>query len=172
MQHTDPRPAPALTSLSTADRPWRRWNLVGLTALTTYSAAVSWQAQQVSYPLYRKVGESDFAAYHQFYNGAIPLPVIVPGFACFIAAAAFPWTRPQDVSRPVAAAVAVAGIVSLASTVLWAIPMHARLDSAGPSPATIDSLLSANLVRSAALSVGAVTLTWCLGRLLSRTPNR
>ena len=43
---------------------WRRISLAGLTALTAYSTAISWQAQ-VSYPLYRAVSVEQFAAYHQ-----------------------------------------------------------------------------------------------------------
>ena len=37
---------------------WRQLNLAALTALTGYSTALGWQAQVVSYPLYRAVGEA------------------------------------------------------------------------------------------------------------------
>ena len=60
--------------------------------------------------------------------------------------------------------VAAAGAVSLVSTVAWAIPMHDRLDRIGQDAATIDSLLSANLVRSVALTVGTVALAALVGR--------
>ncbi|MEJ2864624.1 hypothetical protein [Actinomycetospora flava] len=137
---------------------WHRPHLVALTALTAYSTGVGWQAQLVSYPLFGAVPAEDFLAYHAQYNQAIPLVVIVPGFATFLACAAFPWTRPPDVPRRLAAVVAASGLVSLVSTVAWAIPMHDRLDRIGQSAATIDSLLDANLVRSLALTAGAVAL--------------
>ena len=137
---------------------WRQLNLAVLTALTAYSAALGWQAQVVSYPLYRAVGDAEFAAYHRQYDQAIPLVVIAPGFASFLSGAAFYWTRPADVPRPVAAVVSAAGVASLASTVLWAIPMHARLDRAGRSAETIDSLLRANLLRTAALTTSTLAL--------------
>lgn len=140
---------------------WRGWNLLGLTALTAYSTAIGWQAQMVSYPLYRAVDPASFAAYHQQYNEAIPLVVIVPGFVTFLAGAAFYWTRPAGTPRPVAAVVSVAGVTALLSTVLWAIPMHDRLDDVGPSASTIDSLLDANLLRTAALSAATLALLWC-----------
>ena len=60
--------------------------------------------------------------------------------------------------------VAGAGLVSLLATVLWAIPMHDRLDQIGQDAATIDSLLSANLLRSLALTAGTAALVWCLTR--------
>ena len=78
------------------------------------------------------------------------------------------WTRPTGVSRPVAGLVAGAGLVSLLSTVLWAIPMHDRLDEIGQSAATIDSLLQANLLRCAALTTGTLALCWCVARRLRR----
>lgn len=143
---------------------WRRRGLVGLAALSAYSTAIGWQAQAVSYPLFRAVGEQDFLAYHQAYSEAIPVVVILPGFATFVASIAFLRTRPPEVPLVAAAVVAVAGAVSLLSTVLWAIPMHDRLDDIGQSQATIDSLLDANLVRSLALSVGTGVLLWCVGR--------
>jgi hypothetical protein len=149
---------------TTPGSPWRRRGLIGLAALSAYSTGIGWQAQLVSYPLFRSVGEQDFLAYHQAYNEAIPLVVIVPGFVTFLASIAFVRTRPADVPLPAAAVVAVSGAVSLLSTVLWAIPMHDRLDEVGQSPATIASLLDANLVRCVALSVGTGALLWCLGR--------
>jgi hypothetical protein len=153
---------------------WRRLHLVALTALTAYSTGVGWQAQAVSYPLFRAVPPEDFLAYHAQYNEAIPLVVIVPGFLSFLACAAFPWTRPADVPRGLAGVVAGSGLVSLVSTVAWAIPRHDRLDRIGQDEATIASLLDANLVRSLALTAGAVALMVALTRTRTRSgrPSR
>jgi hypothetical protein len=147
---------------------WRHWNLIGLTALTAYSTAIAWQAQMVSYPLYRAVDRASFATYHEQYNQAIPAVVILPGFLSFLAGAAFYWTRPAGTPRATAALVSVAGITSLLTTVLWAIPLHDRLDDLGPSAATIDGLLDANLVRTGALSAATLALLWCQVRLGGR----
>ncbi len=149
---------------------WRHLNLAVLTALTAYSAALGWQAQVVSYPLYWAVGDSEFAAYHEQYNEAIPLVVIAPGFASFLAGAGFYWTRPAEVPRSVAAVVTVAGVTSIASTVLWAIPMHNRLDEVGRSTAAIDGLLRANLLRTVALTGSTLALVWSVWRS-SRGPG-
>jgi hypothetical protein len=156
---------PAATASTNA---WRSWNLVAITALNAYSAGIAWQAQLVSYPLFRAVAPQDFGAYHQQYSDSIPGAVILPGFVTFLATSAFYWTRPAEVSRAFAAVVSASGVVALLSTVLWAIPRHADLERAGQSDAAIDSLLRANAVRTAALTLGAMALTWCVGRLLSR----
>lgn len=159
----------AVPATTTHDAAWRRNGLVGLTALTAYATGVGWQAQLVSYPLFRAVAPEDFLAYHEQYSSSIPVVVIVPGFLAFLAGTAFPWTRPAGISRGVAGVVAAAGATALVSTVAWAIPMHARLDRIGQDAATIDSLLSANLVRSVALTVGTAALSWSVARGIRRS---
>jgi len=123
----------------------------------------------VSYPLYRAVGTEDFAAYHLQYDDSIPFVVIAPGFAAFLGGVAFWWTRPEGVPRQVAAVVAVGGLTSALTTVLWAIPMHDRLDRIGQSAETIDSLVLANVPRTVALTVSTGLLMWALVRSLSRS---
>lgn len=147
---------------------WRVWNLAALAALTAYGTGVAWQAQFVSYPLYRVVSAEELPGYHLAYNAAIPGVVIVPGFLAFLACAAFPFTKPSGLPRLATVLVAVSGVGSLLSTVLWAIPMHDRLDAIGQDEATIVSLLHANAVRTAFMTVGAATLSWCLVRLTRR----
>ena len=147
----------ALTPPVTRSRPaWRYIYTVLLAGLGWYSTAIAWQAQLVSYPLFRSVGPAEFPAYHLDYNDSILLVVVVPGFVTFLAGAAFWWARPHGVGRRRAAVVSLASLVSLLATVLWAIPQHDELDRSGQSSATIDSLLAANLVRSFALTVVAV----------------
>lgn len=154
-----PRTSAARTST------WRDWALGATAAVSLYSAGIAWQAQVVSYPLFGEVGPAEFPTYHLAYNAAIPWVVIVPGFACFLASAALPWTRPADVPRPLAALVGVTGLVSLAVTALWAIPMHDRLDAVGRSPEVLASLIQANGVRTGAITVGALAL---MGALIRR----
>jgi hypothetical protein len=50
------------------------------------------------------------------------------------------------------------------TTVLWAIPMHNRLDRIGQSAQTIDSLIMANVPRTVALTVSTGVLMWALVR--------
>lgn len=154
------------TSPRTGRGSWRAWNLIGLTALTAYSTALGWQAQAVSYPLFREVPPDAFATYHERYNATIPAVVIAPGFVTFLAGTAFWWTRPQGVTRSLAAVVSLSGLVSIVTTVFWAIPEHDELDRTGPSASTIDSLLAANLVRTVALTAGTAALCVTLRRLL------
>lgn len=143
---------------------WRTWGTAALATLTAYSAAIGWQAQLVSYPLFRAVGSEEFAAYHLQYNDSIPAVVIAPGFAAFLGGIAFYWTRPAYVPRWAAVVVAAGGLTSVLSTVFWAIPMHDRLDRIGQSQQTIDSLIMANVPRTVALTASTAVLMWALVR--------
>ena len=57
------------------------WFLLFWTALIFYVTGEIWFAQVVVYPLFAKVGDAEYTAYHRFYSSRIPLPVILPGFA-------------------------------------------------------------------------------------------
>ena len=156
------------TTVRTVGPGWRVWNLAAVAALTAYSTGIAWQAQFVSYPLYRAVSADEFPAYHLAYNAAIPGVVIIPGFLGFLACAAFPWTRPAGIPRLAATLVAISGLGSILSTVLWAIPRHDLLDRIGQDAPTITSLIQANGIRTALLTLGAATLSWSLVRLIRR----
>jgi hypothetical protein len=52
--------------------------------LIFYVLGEIWFFQIVVYPLFGKVGEEEYVAYHRFYSSRIPLLVIVPGFASFL----------------------------------------------------------------------------------------
>jgi hypothetical protein len=147
---------------------WRDWNLVVLAGLHAYSAAIGWQAQAVSYPLYRSVGADEFLDYHAAYGRSIPLVVVIPGFLTFLGAIGYLWTKPAEVTTREAGVVAGAGLASLLSTVLWAIPRHDDLNRIGQDAGTIDSLLRANSLCVAALTVGAVALGRRVGKLLQQ----
>jgi hypothetical protein len=149
---------------SDAKLTWRDWALGGTAALALYSTGVAWQAQVVSYPLFGEVSAEEFPAYHLAYGATIPLVVIVPGFLGFFASVALPWTRPAVVSPRLAALVSATGVGAILSTVLWAIPMHDRLDRIGQDAATLDSLLQANAVRTGLLTLGAGALVLALVR--------
>lgn len=154
-------------SARSVERPkrWRDVNLVAVTAVSAYSAAICWQCQLVSYPLFVQVSADDFPAYHQQYSRSIRGVVILPGFVSFLACAAFGSTKPVGISRHSSILVSAGGVVALVATVAAAIPMHRRLAEIGQSTATIEHLMTANLVRT-------IAMTAATGLLISLTYAR
>jgi hypothetical protein len=134
------------------------WFLLLWTAVILYVLGEIWFGQIVVYPLFAKVGEAEYVAYHRFYSSRIPLPVIVPGFASFLLPIALVFLRPDSVPLWMALANAGCGLVGLVVTVALEIPRHARLEKGGKSEAVIRELILYNWPRTLSIT-GSAFLT-------------
>jgi hypothetical protein len=131
------------------------WFLLLWTVVILYVLGEVWFAQLVVYPLFAKVGEADYIAYHRFYSSRIPLPVIVPGFASFLIPIVLVFLRPDSVSMWMALANAACGVVGLVVTVALEIPRHARLEKGGKQEAVIRELVLYNWPRTLSITASA-----------------
>ena len=134
------------------------WFLLLWTVLVLYGLGAIWFAQIVVYPLFGKVGRDEYVAYHKFYSSRIPLPVIVPGFACFLVPIALVFLRPESVPLSLALANVACGLVGLYVTVVLEIPRHARLEQGGKQEVVIRELIRYNWPRTLAIT-GSALLT-------------
>jgi hypothetical protein len=134
------------------------WFLLLWTAVVLYVLGGIWFAQIVVYPLFAKVGEDEYVAYHKFYSSLIPLPVIVPGFASFLLPIALVFLRPDSVPLWMALANVACGLAGLLVTVALEIPRHARLEKGGKSEAVIRELVLYNWPRTLSIT-GSAFLT-------------
>jgi hypothetical protein len=75
------------------------WLLLFWTVIVFYVLGGIWFVQIVVYPLFGKVGQDEYVAYHKFYSSRIPLPVILPGFASFLLP--LTWLSPSRVGTDV-----------------------------------------------------------------------
>ncbi len=134
------------------------WFLVLCAVVAFYNLGVAWFAQVVVYPLFGQVGPAEYRAYHLFYSSRIWLPIIVPGFACFLLPIALVFLRPDPVPPWLALANAACGVVALLVTVALEIPRHARLEKGGKQGAVIRELILYNWPRTLAIT-GSSLLT-------------
>ncbi|NJL54441.1 hypothetical protein HC928_04045 [bacterium] len=130
--------------------------LLFYTILICYNLGAIWFVQIVVYPLFAKVGSEDYVTYHKFYTSQIPLPVILPGFACFLLPIAIIFLRPESVSLWLAIANATCGLLGLWVTVALEIPRHAQLEKGGKQPAVIQELIHYNWPRTLSISGSAI----------------
>ena len=139
------------------------WLLVFAAIVVLYVVGEIWFAQIVIYPLFAKVGEAEYVAYHRFYSGRIPLPVIIPGFASFFLPVLLMFVRPESVPLWLAAANAAFAIVGLLVTVVFEIPRHRRLEQHGKNERTIWELTRYNWPRTLSItSCGFLTTAMLL----------
>lgn len=130
--------------------------LLFYTVLICYNLGTIWFVQLVVYPLFAKVGPEDYVAYHKFYSSRIPLPVIIPGFSCFLVPIALIFLRPESVPPGLALANAACGLLGLWVTVALEIPRHFRLERGGKQPEVIQELIRYNWPRTLSISGSAV----------------
>lgn len=128
------------------------------TVVIFYVTGGIWFVQIVVYPLFGKVGEKEYIAYHKFYSSRIPLPVIVPGFASFLLPIALMFLRPESVPLWMTLANVACALVGLFVTVALEIPRHARLEKGGKQEVVIRELILYNWPRTVAIT-GSALLT-------------
>jgi len=131
------------------------WLLPAWTVLIFYVLGEIWFVQIVVYPLFGKVGPNEYIAYHKFYSGRIPLPVIVPGFLSFLAPVALAFLGPESVPLWMYLANVICGIVGLLVTVALEIPRHARLEKGGKQEKVIRELVYYNWPRTLSITASA-----------------
>ena len=134
------------------------WFLLLWTVVILYVLGKIWFGQIVVYPLFAKVGEAEYVAYHKFYSSRIPLPVILPGFASFILPIALVFFGPASVPLWMYLANVVCGLIGFLVTVGLEIPRHAKLEEGGKQEAVIRELVRYNWPRTLSIT-GSAFLT-------------
>ena len=131
------------------------WLLLLWMAVVLYVLGQIWFAQIVVYPLFGKVSKDEYVAYHNFYSGRIPLPVIVPGFASFLLPLALVFLGPDSVPSWMTAFNVACGAAGLLVTVASEIPRHAKLEKGGKQEALIRELVLYNWPRTFSITAQA-----------------
>jgi hypothetical protein len=134
------------------------WLLLVWTVVILYVLGEIWFGQIVVYPLFAKVGEAEYIAYHKFYSSRIPLPVILPGFASFLIPIGLVFFGPASVPLWMYLANVVCGLIGLLVTVALEIPRHAKLEEGGKQGAVIRELILYNWPRTFSIT-GSAFLT-------------
>ena len=137
------------------------------TVIIFYVLGEIWFVQIVVYPLFGKVGEDEYVAYHKSYSSRIPLPVILPGFASFLLPIALVFLRPESVPLWMALANVACGLIGLLVTVVLEIPRHARLEKGGKQEAVIRELILYNWPRTLSITGSALLTVMMLAAAFS-----
>jgi hypothetical protein len=137
------------------------------TVVIFYVLGEIWFVQIVVYPLFGKVGEDEYVAYHKSYSSRIPLPVILPGFASFLLPIALVFLRPESVPLWMALANVACGLIGLLVTVVLEIPHHARLEKGGKQEAVIRELILYNWPRTLSITGSALLTVMMLAAAFS-----
>lgn len=128
---------------------------------------VIWQVQLVTYPQFLRVGPVEFPAYHAAHTtgiGALVAPLMLAELGLSLAALWFCRNGPLRNPMRVGAALVLA---LWATTWLWQVPLHGRLETAWSEP-VIRELIAGNWLRTLLWTARAALLFGLLGRLIPR----
>ncbi len=107
--------------------------MIGTTLLFTHAASalilvgLIWTVQVVHYPLMAMVGDDRFVAYESAHAPRMAAVVMLPWTLQGLTTAWLLLARPAGVPTWSIAVAAVTAVLSVAVTVVWSVPAHARL---------------------------------------------
>lgn len=133
--------------------------------VTLFMTGVIWYVQVVHYPLFARVGQAAFPAYHalhtQWTTAVVGLPMVVELLASVWLLA----DRPPEVSLPVAGLLLGLTVVIWGVTAFVSVPLHGQLSARGFDLGVIEQLVRTNWIRTVAWSARSAIL---LAALLAR----
>jgi hypothetical protein len=114
---------------------------------TIFCTAVNAYTYRLAYPLWRHVGQRDFATLHREYLRLLTPVITLPHIVMFFASAALIWRRPVCLSQPSAIVLFALNATVVAVSAFWAGPIHTRFTRT----ASLDERGLKSLVRISAL---------------------
>lgn len=132
-----------------------------------FCAAVNCYTLRVAYPLWRFVGDAEFAALHREYLRRLDPVITFPHIVLFFADLALLRWRPAFFSFADACFLSAAGVGVVLVSLLWAGPIHSRFERTGVADATgLDRLVGISVLRSVLMLAASGWICWRLAQRL------
>ncbi|WP_323352642.1 hypothetical protein [Leptolyngbya sp. CCNP1308] len=135
---------------------------------TFFNNALHWYTQVSSYPLFGWVGPGEFVPFHQEYERRLPFSIYMPYSLLMVSTLLLVFMRPAMV--PLGWVLVLLGLNAsiMAISLIFAVPVHSRLDRQGYSDSTgLRRLIRYNGVRLVASSLSSAIMLYLLARVLS-----
>lgn len=138
-------------------------------ALAWYNSGALWIAQRVLFPLRALAGQPD-AAYDTRLAELMQVPAVTMFSLLLLVTALLLWTRPAEVPDWAVWLGALVEGLALGSSVTREAPILTRLGREGFSEALTGHVLAVNWLRTTAVTVHAVLLSWMALRVMAPKP--
>lgn len=137
-------------------------------ALTLFNNGVQAYIHFEAYPLLRRVGKSEFAAYLGDYEARLTIPLMLPYGLTVLSNLALLVIRPEPVPLVGVIVALVLNIAVAVVTITLATPVYGRVKQAQQAGgADMDSLMNINLLRLLLSTAASLTLLYLLLTLLA-----
>ncbi len=142
-----------------------KWTLLACLASSLFMTGLIWFVDRVHYPLFGRVGEAEFRAYHAEHSRRTTAVVLVPMVVELLTSVALVVRRPIGTGPILAGAGLAMALVTWAATAFLAVPMHDIL-ARGFDPSAHRRLVATDAVRLVAWTVHSALLLAMTARAL------
>jgi len=139
---------------------WRRWLLLGATAINLYLLGGACLLWAVVYPQLGEARPADLPAFHALVTGRLRLAFIVPEFLSFFALIPLLWRRPEGVPGWPAWVAFGLGLAYFGLTFGWHLPAHGHLARGDASAEVMGALMTSHAVRTVTVALRCGVLLW------------
>jgi hypothetical protein len=139
---------------------WRTWLLLGSTAINVYLLGAACLLWAVVYPGFGDVGRAELPAFHALVTGRLRVAYILPELLSVLVLVPLLWRRPEGVPAWGAWVALGLGLVYLAITFAWHLPVHRALAGGDASAEVMGALMASHAVRTVTVALRCGVLLW------------
>lgn len=138
------------------------FTLLVVAATTFFNTGLQYYTTVSTYPLFQTLHHEGFVAYHKAYEKRLPLAIYIPYTLLMLSTFALLVVRPDSIGLGwVVLLVLLNGSIMVIS-LLFAAPVHARLDREGKNERDLELLLRYNLPRLLAATASSAIVCYLL----------
>lgn len=135
---------------------------------TFFNNALHWYTQVQTYPLFAWIGQREFVPFHQEYQRRLPLSIYAPYLLVMVSTVLLVFFRPPQIALGWIAALLLLNGSVMAISIMYAAPVHYRLDRQGSSDNRgVRQLVYYNGIRLAASTLSSAIVLYLLINILS-----
>ena len=128
---------------------------------TFFNTGLQYYTTVSTYPLFSALDEANFVRFHKAYEGRLPLSIYVPYSLWLLLTLALFWVRPDGVALGWVVTLFVLN-GSMAVSLAFAAPVHARLARKGKNQEDLAKLRRFNLPRLLAAAASSLVVLYLL----------
>jgi len=141
----------------------RTWILLGVTAINLYLLGAACLLLATDYPLLAEV-QQGLPAFHASLSRRLGMAFILPEFLSALSPFLLLWQRPAQAPLGAVWICVALGLLWMALTFTWHLPVHRLLASGDASPAVMSRLLTSHAVRTVFQVLKCGVLLWLVAR--------
>lgn len=134
---------------------------------TFFMNAVHWYTQVQTYPLFAWVSKGEFVPFHKEYERRLPAALYAPYTLQMVATTLLFFSRPEGVGLGWVVVLFVLGAFIMAESLVFAAPVHYRMDREGKDGGAIRRLILFNGFRLLAGTASSAVVLYLWVRVLS-----